>query len=236
MAWTDNLRKASFRGVEFGVDTSSDSGGRRTVTHEFPGRNDPYTEDLGRKARTYAIEGFLVGETVIADAKKLIDALEDDESGELIHPLLGTLQVLCTDYEQSFDKTEGRVVRFSMSFAEEGTRPSPEKQSSPTAAVNDAARGLEDLSDTDFQGDIDMEGVPDSIVEKSTDTVTDVLARIGDVNGIMGSTQTLQGQLETGNISGAAGTIQEIRNKVEKIIYDPIALSQLIKNEVTKAF
>ena len=56
----ENLRPASFRGVAFEVESHSESGGRRVELHEYPLRDTPYAEDLGKKAGKWQIEAFLV--------------------------------------------------------------------------------------------------------------------------------------------------------------------------------
>ena len=66
MSWRDRLLPASFRGARFFVATDTRQGGRRLAVHEYPLRDIPYAEDLGRKARTYAIEAVLVGPNTIA--------------------------------------------------------------------------------------------------------------------------------------------------------------------------
>ena len=60
--WRDNLRTASFRGVEFFVRGHSATGGRHGVTHEFAGRDLPYREDLGRMARGWTIRAYVLGD------------------------------------------------------------------------------------------------------------------------------------------------------------------------------
>ncbi|NAH43850.1 DNA circularization protein, partial [Escherichia coli] len=48
MTWKDRLQDASFRGVPFKVEEESMGTGRRVETHEYPNRDKPYTEDLGK--------------------------------------------------------------------------------------------------------------------------------------------------------------------------------------------
>ncbi|HCS4673821.1 TPA: DNA circularization N-terminal domain-containing protein, partial [Escherichia coli] len=48
MTWKDRLQDASFRGVPFKVEEESAGAGRRVETHEYPNRDKPYTEDLGK--------------------------------------------------------------------------------------------------------------------------------------------------------------------------------------------
>ncbi|MFX9939048.1 DNA circularization N-terminal domain-containing protein, partial [Acinetobacter baumannii] len=66
MTWRDQLRPASFRGVPFHVTQATGTFGRRSVTHEYPFRDLPYVEDLGRRARTLRIEALLLGEDYMA--------------------------------------------------------------------------------------------------------------------------------------------------------------------------
>lgn len=89
--WKAKLRPASFRGIQFFVETSNYGSGRRGVTHEFPGRDVPYREDLGRKVRTYKTDAYLVGTTYTTTRDQLISALEQYGSGKLIHPYYALL-------------------------------------------------------------------------------------------------------------------------------------------------
>ena len=59
--WRAKLRKASFRGVEFGVTDAEGEGGRRTVTHEFPQRDLPYVEDMGLATAKFTLQAFVLG-------------------------------------------------------------------------------------------------------------------------------------------------------------------------------
>lgn len=76
MAWRDELRPASFRGVSFYVEGGTLTFGRRLAIHEYPQREKPYVEDLGKKARVYRLEAFVLGPDYMKDRDALIDALE----------------------------------------------------------------------------------------------------------------------------------------------------------------
>ena len=55
------LRRASFRGVPFEVTSSDFKVGRRTQTFEYPQRDTPFTEDLGRSKRTITLTAYVIG-------------------------------------------------------------------------------------------------------------------------------------------------------------------------------
>ena len=126
MAWRDNLVDASFRGVGFQVDdTEAPIAGRRVAVHEYPGRDEPFVEDLGRRTKTYTIEAFVVGDEYAAARDRLIEACDMPGAGELVHPYLGSLQVACTACSLMERTREGRMARFSLSFTEAGANQYP---------------------------------------------------------------------------------------------------------------
>lgn len=143
MSWIDDLEDASFRGVPFQVQKDTLRGGRRLAKHEYPKRDVPYVEDLGAKAKQFTITAYLIGtEDVFAASDRLLNALDTDGSGLLIHPSYRQLQVNCEDYTRSVDYiNEQNVVRFQIVFVESGdnvvTTPTADTaQASATAADN----------------------------------------------------------------------------------------------------
>ena len=125
MNYKDKLRRASFRGVCFEVEKHEAGFGRRTAIHEYPARDLPYTEDLGRKARSFTIEGFIIGNDYSFNRDRLITACEMDEPGSLVHPYLGTKKVVCTECKIKESSEEGRITRFSMTLIEAGLKQLP---------------------------------------------------------------------------------------------------------------
>lgn len=132
MAWRDQLRTASFRGVAFKISAAGHEGGRRIALHEYPQRDTPFAEDLGRRGRATSIEGYVLGPNYMADRDTLIRALDAAGPGTLVHPYLGTMSVVCDHYRLSETSDEGGLARFSMSFMESG------RQSFPTAVLDTA--------------------------------------------------------------------------------------------------
>ncbi len=139
MAWRDRLRKSSFRGVSFFVDSSELAGGRRVANHEFPGREDPYSEDLGRKQRSYPITAYIIGPDYFRERDALITACETEGSGQLVHPYYGTKLVRCESFRISESRSEGGIVTFSMELTEAGTKPSPRSSNDLLSSVQNAS-------------------------------------------------------------------------------------------------
>ncbi|MEZ5709731.1 MAG: DNA circularization N-terminal domain-containing protein [Blastomonas sp.] len=141
MSWRDEYQQGSFRGAPFKTQFHERSGGRRAFIHEFPGRDIPVAEDLGRKARAFTLDCFVAGEGYLAERNALIDALETAGPGLLIHPFHGQLQLVVMDYRQSEDSEEGGIARFSIDFAESG-QPLAMPATFDGAAAVDSEAGL----------------------------------------------------------------------------------------------
>jgi prophage DNA circulation protein len=123
--WKLALVPASFRAAPFKVDTNQRGSGRRALVHEFPHRDLPYTEDLGRKARGFPVVGYVIGPdyTVLRDL--LIYALEAEGPGILTLPTMlnivgGAFMVQPREYTVREDKRSGGMAQFDMNFVEVG--------------------------------------------------------------------------------------------------------------------
>lgn len=114
--WRDRRQGASFRGVPFWLDVDSVNVGRRTQLHEYPKRDRPYVEDLGRRTRQYQFDGFVVGDDCLGQRDRLLEALDKPGEGELVHPWFGRLTVTAGDCEVSHARNELGMVRFRLVF------------------------------------------------------------------------------------------------------------------------
>lgn len=170
MTWRDDLRPASFRGVHFFVESAELVGGRRTVTHEYPLRNKPHVEDLGRRARRYPVDGYILsdrGESYFGARNALIDALEDDGPGALVHPYFGDRQVICSSFRVREEKANGGLVLFAMEFEETDQKPLFPKVGADTAArVNTRATAAIGASRSVFGRIYSVSGQPQSFVDR----------------------------------------------------------------------
>jgi prophage DNA circulation protein len=118
--WKLELLPASFRGVGFKIDANARGSGRRVVLHEFPHRDLPSTEDLGRRARAFPITGYVIGPYYKDDRDALIYALEAEGPGQLVLPTLGEYTVQAREYSVRENKRAGGIAEFEMNFVEVG--------------------------------------------------------------------------------------------------------------------
>jgi prophage DNA circulation protein len=132
------LRPASLRGVGFWVTAAEDEPVRRWVTHEFPGRDDPWHEDLGRGVQLITVEGLLIGDDVVRQARRLREAAAAAGTARLIHPWHGELDVVVLAARVRLSTAEGRVARIEIRAERAGTQPAPRTGLGLIARVLDA--------------------------------------------------------------------------------------------------
>ncbi|MCF5383127.1 hydroxyacid dehydrogenase [Pseudomonas syringae] len=114
--WRDSLLPASFRGVGFFIEKAVVPAGRKGQLHEFPQRDEPYFESLGKQSKVHTLTGFIVGPDCFEQRDKLLQALEQEGAGELVHPWLGRVQVQVGECGVTHNLSEGGLVRLDLKF------------------------------------------------------------------------------------------------------------------------
>lgn len=169
--WRERLRDGSFRGVAFKIEAHEFTGGRRKVDHEFPQRDVSRAEDLGRKMRRFSLEMLVIGDDYFKQRDELIEALEKEGSGELIHPYLGRKTVQVGGFSQSENVSDGRMTRFSVSFSETGDPVFPDATDSTLEKVNEAASLVNEKSKSFFENAIDLLNKPAFVIQEAANSV-----------------------------------------------------------------
>lgn len=149
--WRDALLPASFRGALFHIETASRENGRAIVLHQFPKKDIPYPEDMGRRAKTFNVRGYCItypidtGEPLYSRDYRtardaLIAELEKEGPGSLQLPTMKPIMVVNSSYRWSEEERYGGYCTFDMSFMEYGV-PS-QTQPSSSAQLNDQANAM----------------------------------------------------------------------------------------------
>ena len=202
MAWIDNLQPASFRGVPFHVESDTLSAGRRVQTHEYPGRDKPYTEDIGRASRKGSIEAFLIGNDYMAARDRLLAALEQGGPGELVHPWYGRMSISVDDgCRVRHGARDGRYCAITISFVEAGELAYPTAAASTAAQSLQAADALKTSALDDFVSKFSIDNLPDFGVLGAVNSATAMLGKLDNalfhMEGVLKTPARLMGDLNT---------------------------------------
>ena len=224
MVWARRLRPASFRGVPFKVKSHTYGTGRKVVEHDIPGNDSQYSEDMGRKTRSFQINGYIIDDDVFRLRDNLIDACEKEGAGELVHPYLGTKNVQCVDFSFTEDTTEGRIVLFTITFKEAGSAKFPSSIFDDVASFFDAANNAVDQVNAAFEAAYTIAGFPGyvlteavAVVDRALDTVNDAITKV---------------RLIPDQADAVKAKIEELKLKTDELARD----SELLYTEITNLF
>jgi prophage DNA circulation protein len=137
-AWRAALMPAHFDGNPFHVDSNAKESGQRVVVHEFPKRDFPYAESMGRKAIEFTVRGYcicypsdVVDPLYMRDYRRARDLLQNrlDAGGPGVLQLptftfpTSPMTVVCQRYRLTEEDRFGGYCTFDMSFVELGVQP-----------------------------------------------------------------------------------------------------------------
>lgn len=226
MSWRDQLQPASFRGVKFKVDTAEMKFGRRNVVHEYPFRDEPYSEDLGKRAREYSFNAYIIGGNYFGARDSLIKAIEGDKSpGTLIHPTLGRKNVVPKDCSVNYSNREGGIEYFTLTFIEAGEKKFPNSKFNLSSLVGLRAQSLIDTA----TGYFDRVFTVTNFIDQVTN---DAVSMVGGFNSLIDRAIGLGGLLDP-FYSAFKSTFGDWKSTFTSLIPNSSSFSVGLSNQVT---
>ena len=211
------LRPGSFRGVPFETKQTITSVGRRVKVHEYPQRDVPYVEDLGRKAREITFTAFVVGVDYIAQMQKLIGALEQPGSGVLIHPWLGKMTVTPKEASKVTFSDRLRTASVDLTFVESGELKFPEVKEDTQSKSSLIASLIGEEAVKNFANKFNLKGTQDFVQAAVAGQLADIM-----------SLDTVR---ELGDLFGMADDVADLASSAQaQITNDPLVLGNQIVN------
>jgi prophage DNA circulation protein len=189
------------------VDSSDKAFGPRTITHEFPLRDDVSHEFIGKLPRTFAIEAILIGDDLNDQVTRFETALDDTSTGRLVHPWYGELDVVVVgEVHTKTSSREGRVARISVTFQLAGGPQSPVTQIDTAATVDRSATAARDAAIRDFSQNFTVDDVQDFVVEHAIRVIKSMTGlTLGTMRGA-----GLTSDLSQGNLASTATALSTI--------------------------
>lgn len=180
------LRTASFRGLEFMLP--SDDGGytRRVISHEYPGRDGAFHEDLGEGINDFNFEAVIAGVDYLNGASGFEAALRKAGPALLIHPHYGSINVIVKSFRRSHSSDAVGEVRFSISVEKFGALIYPAAISDTVFGLTTASDGLFSAISQEFAAKFNISGLQDFLV-------TDALSQVSSLGGFLDGTLSNNG-------------------------------------------
>lgn len=89
----EDFQQASFRGIEFDCVTTGGGFKKKLVKHEMPYQDGTQVDDLGLSSPSITLTAVFMNEKY-PNYAAFLDALKENGSGELVHPLDGRLKAI----------------------------------------------------------------------------------------------------------------------------------------------
>lgn len=182
MSYKKSFREASFRKVKFiWADESTEGGnnlnddGRPKLVKEQNSKKKKSSFVVSDKKKRFTLEGFVKGINYHLDRDALINALEKDGPGELVHPLYGSVRVVV----ESWTKREGLsnglgIATFSMTFCESGKVFLPKNKDDSQEKLKANASNARAIAEGDFAKDFSVKGKPQFVKDSAIDTFSKI--------------------------------------------------------------
>lgn len=220
MSWREALQQATFKGVPFFVDGHEFTAGRRVQVHEFPLRDLPFSEDLGRKARTVQLTAYVLGAAYMAVRDRLLQAIESAGAGQLEHPYLGEMRATVLSCKLSETTAEGGMARFSLEFVETGEARFPTETNQTAAATSAAADYAAEAVQSSFERRHAVAGRPAFVAAASGNIFTQALA---DIQGAVAKVRGVADQ-----VARLQHDVDAYRRDLTTLIYAPASAAQAL--------
>jgi prophage DNA circulation protein len=225
MSWRDRFNvRGRFRDAEFVLEDDSFAFGRRTQLHEYPERDRPYVEDLGRKAREFTIDVYVIGPDYDRRRDALIAAIEQPGPGTLVHPRHGTVRVSIVNARKTESTRQGGVARFSLTCVEGGEAAFPSAVADTPSVVQSRATAAVATVEDDFACTFSTAGQPEFVRDEARSMLTKA------ADAIDAATRAVPGVPEA--VSRFRGDLAGFTGSLSSLIVEPARLAGDLTNLV----
>lgn len=232
MAWREQMGRitlpdgrelvgGSFRGVPFRTVDAELRVGRRNVVNEYPQRDTAYTDDLGRRARRFVVEAYVIGPNYFAERDALVAALEAKGPGELIHPRYGArLVALEGDASVKESPERGGMARFTLTFVEHGENTFPRAVGNTVSRVEAASNAADEAAQTAFAEEFSVAGP----------SVLTTQALKGLNTSVAGLLKTAQQVTSVEGLTAIGGQVGALGSTLANLVRTPVVLAQSLRS------
>lgn len=209
MAWQDELKTASFRGIPFETKGISLSRSKKGGVREIPQSDKPTFQDLGNTGKQFQVECFFISDDYITDRDDFIAALVETGPGSLVTPTHGTISnAFPTQWTEIENVNEnGGRAQFNVTFVE---------VLAPAGAVQS--------QNTEQQIADDLDNAEQNIIDDFTDNVdyenpAEQSQGLADFNSALSS---IKGEIQTivdaADISEFLALVDTLENSVSSLL------------------
>jgi len=229
MEWKKRLQQGSFRNITFYTQESSGQGGRRVALHEYPQQEQHYAEDIGKKAESEKLKVFLIGTDYDLARDKLLKALNQPGTGELVHPHLGKMPIQVMEYDWTISTRQGGYCEFNIQYVRTGKRVYPTAVSESVNILQVATKKAEEAAKIELSNTFDIDNTPAFVKSAALQQMNTAIDSLSSLNEKIG------GYVESVS-SSVADDIDSFANDVGKLLGTPALLAEELIAIVSDSF
>lgn len=208
---------ATYNGVEFAYQDSNVTGGRKTVTHEYPNADNRYVEDLGLLEKKFSVSAWTDDNVDYSVRDSLIEELDRSGIGTLIHPRYGEQNVVVVGYTINDNIRQLGISQFNIEFEVASLNTLPDQQAGNKGFLSNLKDNI--LGENKEVFDNAWKAVINS--KDAFDSANRTLKQVG--RRIRRASQVAQGSVDT--FGDFTTSINEIINSSASLIQTPSVLS-----------
>lgn len=229
-SWWETIQPASFKGMPFGVFQTDIQFGRRNALHEYPYKETVWVEDMGRATRKLTFSAFLLeddrvygGGSVIGQLESFITACESEDEGELVHPLLGRMNVSLMEASAVAKSDSGRMIELNLSFVESDKRNFPASIVDAGAIVEGLLEQANEAVKSDFLTKAIASlkkggGAVKEVIDQAAKWAAIASKVINNASRIYHTVRNIPGAFGRYGLAGVARSIQSVSTSTKNIL------------------
>ncbi len=221
----DEIKTASYKGVEFEVEEVEFSFGRQIITYRYPKSSRADLEDMGIVPEKFTVRGFVCEDDNMAEkGSKLITVLSEEGAGVLVdpffYPIYGDILVRSGEIKVRNRNTEHGISRFEIDFYREY------KDKEPKIRIIQKSKksSLLDYAKDSFLGLHDVLKVPVRYINDFRKEFEELTRGVRDAVRVASATAT-----EIGNIEIA---LAQLENSIDQVVSSPSRAAKLIEDSL----
>lgn len=205
------ITEGSYKGATFETQSTSVEGGRKKISHEYPGKTNRYIEDQGGLEKKFSITVWTDDNVNFNERDALIEALDSDGAAPLYLPDNTFENVIAINYTYVSDIKRVGITEFTINF-EKGSL-----NTFPTAAIGN--RGFLANLKTKLLGD------NETAFNNAVKSVKNNKAKFDSFNNTVKATARKINRVSQ-TAQGAANTFSDFTTAINEVITSSTSLIQ----------
>lgn len=226
--WRDRLRQNAWLNAPFEYVSHTINVGWRLQTHQYPERDTPWTQNLGRDAESLTVVGYVSGHDYDIRRDAVLKAAREGSTGTLVLSRVGPIQAELKSCSCAESVADGGKATFTFQFVEPGKRELPAWERDTSGLLASSVQSVESSARDDFDESFSLPGFPSFVTDDALSTLTAGLDALRSFNGRVAGV--------IAPFSEVAGRIDDIGSELRSLVLSPRSLVNSIVDVARSSF